>query len=361
MERREVQPFGLVRRFSGIHLVLLAAVASGCRAPGPFPGRVVLPGAGSIRPNPPCIRDYVRFVGDCGSFRPSARWVLRTAVHTLVHPETGVHLTLLAMNHFGTAEYYRGLEACFAGIDVVLEEGGSGASEKPGRLASDLSWYPRFYRAAAGLLGGRRQRDWEEEVRDGRWQRVDLPLEWLDGELQRQSISLFSGSGKDHLFHIEHLLAGGGDGPEREREREWLISTLQKNFLALGGPGGSAWAAINDSRREEIFRGLRRILEEGTAGKIALVYGAAHLAVLGPRILSELGFREEGVTWHDALVLEIEPRDADSHLRRGLLWAREGALGAAKADYWRALDLAPINWPSRSLAEELLRELEARP
>jgi hypothetical protein len=267
--------------------------------------------ADSARP----IADHVRLVHRRIGDADPGRWIVQTSVRTLRHPESGVSVTLLSMQHVAEADYYRGLTVHLLDVDVVLAEGASG--QLPGKrvrddqLPEEGHWLRRQQQVVARLLDLELQAQWGERVVDGRWILADMDTKQMVEAMESHKVEILDADAKARVERLEALMDGSPSPEELAEARAAIEGAILHSIDENSDPTGTE-RTVHELREEVMWRVVRERLASRKDRRIAVVYGAWHIPHLESKLVNELGFRLEATCWHDCVAFEQRPEAGDA-------------------------------------------------
>lgn len=191
--------------------------------------------------------------------------------------------------------------------EVVLAEGTGG--QPPGKRLKDEElppeglWVRRYLSVTARILGLEEQWRWEASVVDPRWVLADMETKELAAAMRENAITILPDEAKALVTRLETLVAGSPAPEELARARDEVQRMEMNTFYRYRGPEGGE-ARVQQLREDVMWRIVRERLASGKHKRVALVFGAWHAYNLEPKLVSELGFRLEGTSWHDCQIFE---------------------------------------------------------
>lgn len=237
---------------------------------------------------------FIRVVSMWSDDRTLLTTALQTSVRCLRRPGTDSRIVVLAMHHYGDAEYFHALSPYCTDDSRVLCEGYDPDGAARGTLCDMLALVVRYQRGITARLNLVHQSTWKKTVMGSWWQPLDMPLRDVDRECaslpsavvaaQRKLVALVEGDVSAAVLY-EHLLANVATAHQ-------ATNPLEK---------------LDKARENVIFDGLKRLIEQGSTDRIVLLYGAIHAAAVERRIVTELGYGVEWTLWNDVFRCSRKP------------------------------------------------------
>jgi len=247
---------------------------------------------------------------------------MQTAITRFKHPTQGYSVDLIAAVHVAPRAYYGLLNKAFRQYDAVLYELIADASEgRPiperggGNADNPLSWVQHGLSDALGL--------------EFQLDHVDYtPNNFVHADISPQEFQRSMTRRKESFMQVlmRSMQHGSLDNPEAERELEQVSflnllgkGPTQKDRVHLRrsmalmfahpevltdlmeGPGGSTLVSVRNQRALKV---LRQQLGNGKR-KVAIFYGAAHMADMEKRLVDKFGVIFSGQSWLPAWDLRM--------------------------------------------------------
>jgi hypothetical protein len=248
--------------------------------------------------------DFIRFV-ELGP----GEGRLETAAVT--YTKGDVEVDLIAAVHVGDAAYYDRLDERFKGYDAVLYEmiKASDQEVKPGESSGMLSF---FQRALKDTLGLEFQLD-AVDYAPKNFHHADLDPETFLKLQRDKGESIFSFLLKAMLKDMERQASGKGrpraglldliaafSARDSNRSLKLLlareIEDLESTLSAADGGEAVGASVLIAERNKAAMKALAAALERGEK-KVAIFYGAAHMADLERRLKADLGLAKKKEEW----------------------------------------------------------------
>jgi len=266
-----------------------------------------------VKPVTPAGSDFIRLVEDDGK---GAK--LEVAIGFYVNPE-GVHVDLIGVVHFADEAYYKMLQKFFKAYDVVLYEmiaPKNSAAIDPGN--SFLSHFQHNMGKAMGMVS---QMD-TINYRCDNFVRADLtPNEVIEKffEKNRGFWSAFKNSLSMQLTMQQcgvgkHMTGDAMIEAYRSKDKASKLKLImakeleasEKAFIKLEEDGPTTIIGDRNKAAIDVL-----IEEKEKHKKLAIFYGAAHMADMEARLQRDLGFEKTGHYWFTAW--DIKPvKEEDS-------------------------------------------------
>jgi len=255
-------------------------------------------------PKASTLSDYVRVIQSWLEDRTRVRIVLQTSVRILRHPDSGRRIHLLATHHMSHPAYFRALERDLESVDIVLSEGNDRAAVSIEDAAPEIQWIVRYQIAVCDLLSLVHGSYWKKRIKDERWRGLDLSLREMSRHIRRPEDGAQAHEAREkRTLEVERVLALPRDSPARRRVRG---AVLRRILQPMEEGYAGRLAELHAVRDDKVVAGLRDVLADPTKKRIAIVYGAAHIAAIEPRI-RKLGFRLYSTRWCDAVEWIYKP------------------------------------------------------
>lgn len=255
---------------------------------------------------------FVRFVSGLDSWQGE----LQTAVISYEN-DSGVILDLVAAVHIGEPEYYEELNAYFQTRDVVLYELVAEADDRPtpGTISSGGSPLGFVQQSLAGFLSVSFQLN-HIDYSAPNFRHADLSPTQLRDIMQAKNENFFSMflslalaqmameqsatsdslSSFNLLTVIRALIA-----EDRANAFKYLFAEeLGRSNGVIVGPALEQQLTILGDRNRVALEVLADTLQQATATKISLFYGAAHMPGIERGITDSLGFKKLDQHWLSA-------------------------------------------------------------
>lgn len=234
--------------------------------------------------------DFVRVV-DHG---PTTPVVLQTSTRRYRDPRGGM-VTLIAMAHVGTADYYRSVGQDTTACRAVLSE----MRFEPDAGTPSLLQQQRLWGAVAALAGLVHQDSWERQIADSRWRCADL--DW--DSVRSFYASIPSDVDARLIDNLERCAQG--DCSQHERRLATLIAftTVFRRSAAEPRIDAAVDAVVHRDREQHMLRVLKDVRRADPRAEIALLIGAVHAWGIEPALRAG-GLRLESATWHDVMAFD---------------------------------------------------------
>lgn len=235
-------------------------------------------------------------------------YIVQTASTVYTSADGQRTVTLVGTHHLGTPEYFRSLEPALRDAEAVWVEGvtlGDGSEADPMDCPEPLKpleeWY-ELYEAVSGLSN---QKDWEHEIRDGRWGNADADVARLHSLYAATEPASWATINDDVKRELAWLRALSRRGPSEDVQREARLNIV-KHVYRYSREAEGGLETMNAERERAAWETIRAGLRTGA--RFAILYGAGHCPALEARLI-EAGYVRRSATWHDVFVVEAQVRE----------------------------------------------------
>lgn len=290
------------RRSAPLAAVLLACVATACRAPSTVLDPSALPERG--------FEYYSGSDGVAGDL-----WLGFT---TFTHAESGRTCVLLPVYHVAEARFYEEVQREMDAADVVLTEGVGGApSLSPALFLTSYAF--ANYRRVASLAGLTHQGEaiaWRPNQRNADLRMAEFQASWPWSTPIGQALALpVVAVAWDTAIVLSWFERGGqallGRGDVfRAAWRHWMVSDADdETDSSILLPG------VIETRNERLLERLDEVAADEMVRRVAVPWGAAHFPSLKPE-LEDRGWTESDHRWVRAVSVRELLEDGDDDAER---------------------------------------------